>query len=193
MDRRDGNIVRCGWCGDDPLYVEYHDHEWGVPVHDDLKLFEFLVLESAQAGLNWLTILKKREGYRRAFKNFVPEKVARMTTSDKAKLLVNPNIIRNRSKIDAAVSNAQAFLAIQEEFGSFANYSWRFVDNHPIINTRKTLKDIPAVTRESVAFSADLKERGFKFIGPTIMYAHMQAVGMVNDHLVDCFRYNDLV
>lgn len=183
------NIKRCGWCAGDPVYVKYHDTEWGVPVHDDKKLFEFLILEGAQAGLSWLTILKRRGGYRRLFANFNAEKVASFSAKDIRKLLADPAIIRNKLKVEAAVTNARAFLKIQEEFGSFDKYSWQFVDGKRINNRCKTLKDIPATSSESDAFSGDLKQRGFKFVGSTIIYAHMQAVGMVNDHLTSCFRY----
>lgn len=184
---------RCGWVsGNDPLMLQYHDLEWGVPVHDDRKHFEFLVLEAAQAGLSWSIVLRKREGYRRAFSEFDPEKVARYTERRIQKLALDPAIIRNRVKIQAAVSNARAFLAIQKEFGSFDNYCWRFVDGRPVLNQWKTMQDIPATSRESDAFSKDLKQRGFSFVGSTIVYAHMQAVGMVNDHLVDCFRYRQV-
>lgn len=181
---------RCEWVNEaDPLMVEYHDREWGAPVHDDRKHFEFLVLEAAQAGLSWSTILRKREGYRRAFGNFDPEKVARYTDMHIAKLTEDPSIVRNRMKIEAAVRNARRFLAIQDEFGSFDSYCWRFVDGRPIVNHRQSTKDVPATSPQSDAFSKDLKARGFGFVGSTIIYAHMQAVGMVNDHLVDCFRY----
>jgi DNA-3-methyladenine glycosylase I len=183
---------RCEWCGTDPLYVAYHDEEWGVPVHDDAKLFEFLILEGAQAGLSWLTILRKREGYRKAFAGFDAEKVARFTERRIDKLLENPGIVRNRLKVRSAVRNAQLFLEIQEEFGSFDAYQWRFVDGRPKVNRWKRMRDLPASTAESDAFSRDLKQRGFKFVGSTIMYAHMQAVGMVNDHTVDCFCYRQL-
>jgi DNA-3-methyladenine glycosylase I len=172
--------------------VEYHDREWGVPVHDDRKHFEFLVLEAAQAGLSWSIVLKKRPGYRRAFSEFDPEKVARYTENRIQKLTLNPAIIRNRMKIEAAVRNAQAFLAIQEEMGSFDAYCWRFVEGEPKLNRRKAMREIPATSSESDAFSKDLKNRGFRFVGSTIVYAHMQAVGMVNDHLVDCFRYREI-
>lgn len=183
---------RCGWCVRDPLYVRYHDEEWGVPVHDDRKLFEFLVLEGAQAGLSWLTILKRREGYRKAFAKFDAEQVARFTQRDVARLLQDTGIIRNRQKIEAALSNAKAFLQIQEAFGSFDRYSWQFVEGEQIVNRRRKLSDLPATSRESDAFSKDLKQRGFKFVGSTILYAHMQAVGMVNDHLTSCFRYREV-
>ena len=185
-------INRCTWvASDNPLMLEYHDREWGVPVHDDRKHFEFLVLEAAQAGLSWSIVLKKREGYRRAFSEFDPRKVARYTQNRIQKLTADPSIIRNRMKIEAAVRNARAFLAIQDEFGSFDAYCWRFVDGRPRLNRRKAMREIPATSRESDAFSKDLKRRGFSFVGSTIMYAHMQAVGMVNDHLVGCFRYRE--
>ena len=172
--------------------LQYHDQEWGVPVHDDRKHFEFLVLEGAQAGLSWSIVLKKREGYRRAFSQFDPEKVARYTEKRIQNLTLDPAIIRNRMKIEAAVRNARAFLAIQEEFGSFNAYCWRFVDGRPKLNRRKAMREIPATSLESDAFSKDLKGRGFSFVGSTVIYAHMQAVGMVNDHLVDCFRYREI-
>lgn len=184
--------VRCGWCGTDPLYVAYHDTEWGVPVHDDRKLFEFLILEGAQAGLSWITILKKREAYRRAFAGFDAGKVARFGPRQVARLLADAGIVRNRLKIEAAINNARHFLAVQEEFGSFDEYVWRFVDGRPIINRWKTLKQVPASTPESDALSRDLKARGFKFVGSTICYAHMQATGMVNDHLTGCFRHAEM-
>src|SRR3989449_9254356 len=172
--------------------LEYHDREWGVPVHDDRKHFEFLVLEGAQAGLSWSTVLRKREGYRRAFSRFDPEKVARYTAKQVQKLIRDPAIIRNRMKIESAVRNARALLAIQEEFGSFDAYCWRFVDGRPKLNRWKAMREIPATSRESDAFSKDLKRRGFSFVGSTVIYAHMQAVGMVNDHLVGCFRYQQI-
>ena len=181
--------VRCDWCFSDPIYIKYHDEEWGVPIHDDKKLFEFLVLEGAQAGLSWLTILKRRKGYKQAFANFNVDKVAKFTKRDVERLIKFEGIIRNRLKIESTITNAQAFLDIQEEFGSFDNYSWRFVDGKTIINKRRSIKDIPPTSKESDVFSKDLKQRGFKFVGSTIMYAHMQAVGMVNDHLTSCFRY----
>ncbi len=184
---------RCSWVGvDDRLMLQYHDHEWGVPVHDDRKHFEFLVLEGAQAGLSWTIVLKKREGYRRAFDGFDPEKVARFSARRIEKLVLDSGIIRNRMKIESAVRNARAFLKIQEECGSFDSYGWRFVDGRPKLNRWKTTRQIPATSPESDAFSKDLKHRGFSFVGPTVVYAHMQAVGMVNDHLVDCFRYREL-
>ena len=184
---------RCGWVGEsNPLLLEYHDREWGVPVHDDRKHFEFLVLEGAQAGLSWSVVLNKREGYRRAFSEFDPNKVARYTDKRVQKLLIDPGIIRNRQKIEAAVRNARAFLAVQEEFDSFDAYAWRFVGGQPKVNRWKVMKQIPATSTESDAFSKDLKQRGFSFVGSTVIYAHMQAVGMVNDHLVDCFRYREV-
>ena len=177
---------------DNPLMVQYHDHEWGVPVHDDRKHFEFLVLEAAQAGLSWSIVLKKREGYRRAFSEFDPEKVARYTEKRIQKLTLDPAIIRNRMKIEAAVRNAQALLSIQQEFGSFDAYCWPFVEGRPKHNRWKVMRQIPATSPESDAFSKDLKRRGFSFVGSTVVYAHMQAVGMVNDHLLDCFRYREV-
>ena len=187
------NIMnRCQWAGDDPIYIEYHDKEWGVPVHDDKKLFEFIILEGAQAGLSWLTILKRRENYRKAFADFDPEKVARFNEKKINELLTDSGIIRNKLKIRSAVTNAQAFLKIQEEFGSFDSYSWQFVGGTCKVNKLKTIKEIPATSEESDALSKDLKKRGFKFVGSTIIYAHMQAVGMVNDHTTDCFRYREL-
>ncbi|MCP4677547.1 MAG: DNA-3-methyladenine glycosylase I [Deltaproteobacteria bacterium] len=185
-------IKRCSWCGDDPLYTEYHDTEWGVPVHDDRMQFEFLVLEGAQAGLSWLTILRRRENYRKAFANFDPVKVARFNQRKIASLLKNEGIIRNKAKIRAAVTNAQAFLEIQEAFGTFDTYIWSFVDGKPKQNKWKRLDQIPTQTKASEKLSKDLKARGFKFVGPVIIYAHMQAAGMVNDHLVDCFRYKEI-
>jgi DNA-3-methyladenine glycosylase I len=181
---------RCSWVNvDNALLLEYHDREWGVPNHDDRKHFEFLVLEAAQAGLNWSIVLNKREGYRKAFSQFDPEKVARYTKAKIDKLVADPAIIRNRLKIESAVKNARALLAVREEFGSFDKYSWQFVNGKPRQNRWKSQRQIPATTPESDAFSRDLKQRGFSFVGPTVIYAHMQAVGMVNDHLVDCFRY----
>ncbi len=180
---------RCAWAGSDPVYVDYHDREWGVPLHDDRALFEMLVLEGAQAGLSWITILRRREQYRRAFAGFEPRKVARFTPDRIARLLLDPGIIRNRLKVASAVNNAKRFLAIQKEFGSFDAYIWRFVDGRPLVNRWKSLKEVPPRTAESDQMSRDLKSRGFTFVGSTICYAHMQATGMVNDHLVDCFRY----
>ncbi|HSN54721.1 MAG TPA: DNA-3-methyladenine glycosylase I [Candidatus Sulfomarinibacteraceae bacterium] len=184
--------VRCGWCGDDPLYVAYHDLEWGVPVRDDRTLFEFLVLEGAQAGLSWSTILRKREGYRRLYDGFDPERVARYDDAKVAELLADPAIVRNRAKVAASITNARTFLRVQAEHGSFAAYIWRFVDGVPIQNAWTTLAELPAVTPLAETISKDLKQRGFKFVGPTIVYAHMQATGMVNDHLVSCFRYPEV-
>jgi len=181
-------MKRCHWVGSDPLYLEYHDSEWGVPLHDDRKLFEFLVLEAAQAGLSWITILRKRESYRAAFADFDAEAVARFNRRSVERLLRDPGIVRNRQKVEAAVGNARAFLAVQEEFGSFDRYVWRFVDGRPIQGRWKTTRDVPAKTRESEVMSKDLIQRGFRFVGPTICYAHMQATGMVNDHQLDCFR-----
>ena len=181
--------TRCPWGDTHPLYIAYHDTEWGVPQHDDTRLFEMLLLEGAQAGLSWLTILKKREGYRRAFSQFDPRKIARYDARKIARLLANDQIIRNRLKVNAAVTNARAFLAVQEAFGSFDRYIWQFVDGQPLRNAWTTLSHVPARTKESDALSADLKRRGFTFVGSTICYAHMQATGMVNDHLVGCFRY----
>lgn len=188
MDRK-----RCGWADvDDPLMLDYHDREWGVAVHDDRTLFEFLVLEGAQAGLSWSTVLKKREGYRRAFSGFDPEKVARYSPQRIEKLMFEPAIIRNRLKIGAAIGNARAFLKVRDEFGRFDVYSWRFVNGRPRHNNRKSMRAVPARSAESDALSKDLKRRGFRFVGPTIVYAFMQATGMVNDHLVGCFRYREI-
>jgi len=184
---------RCGWVNvSDALMIDYHDREWGVPVHDDRRHFEFLVLEAAQAGLSWAIVLKKREGYRRAFSEFDPQKVARYTDKRIDKLTLDPSIIRNRMKIESAVRNARQFRAVQDEFGSFDSYCWRFVDGRPRVNRWNSMKDIPATSAESDAFSKDLKKRGFSFVGSTVIYAHMQAVGMVNDHLVNCFRYREV-
>ena len=185
-------MKRCDWANGSDLLQSYHDHEWGVEVHDDRTLFEFLVLEGAQAGLSWSTILRKREAYRKAFDHFDARKVARYSEKTVARLLANPEIIRNRLKINAAVTNAGAFLQVQKEFGSFDRYIWQFVDGRPIRNAWKQMTDVPASTPESIAMSKDLQKRGFKFVGPTICYAFMQAVGMVNDHVVDCFRYKEL-
>jgi DNA-3-methyladenine glycosylase I len=180
--------VRCAWSGSDPIYIGYHDREWGVPVYDDRTLFEFLVLEGAQAGLSWITILRKRDAYRKAFAGFDPEKVARFNAKKVAVLMQDAGIVRNRLKIESAVKNARAFLAVQEELGSFSEYQWGFVDGQPIQNRHASVKQVPARTPISDAFSKDLKKRGFNFVGSTIVYAHMQAVGMVNDHTNDCFR-----
>jgi DNA-3-methyladenine glycosylase I len=185
---------RCAWVGaGDPLLVEYHDHEWGVPVHSERKHFEVLVLSGAQAGLNWSLVLKKREGYRRAFDNFDPQKVGRYSESRILRLLSDPDIIRNRMKIEAAVRNARAFLKVQKEFGKFDAYCWQFVGGRPRLNRWKSTRQIPATTPQSEALSKDLKRRGFSFVGQTVAYAYMQAVGMVNDHLVDCFRYREVL
>ncbi len=187
------DMRRCGWASpDDPLYRSYHDEEWGVPLHDDRKLFEYLVLEGAQAGLSWGTILRKRDNFRRAFDRFEPKKVARYGDAKVRSLLSDAGIIRNELKIRSAIQNARAFLAVQEEFGSFDSYTWEFVGNKPIVNRRRSLKELPASTAQSKAMSEALVKRGFKFVGPTICYAHMQATGMVNDHLVYCFRYGEL-
>ena len=180
---------RCDWCLGDPLYLAYHDEEWGVPVHDDGLLFEFLVLEGAQAGLSWITILRRREEYRRAFDGFDAAKVARYTERDVKRLLQDPGIIRNRLKVESAVKNARAFLQAQEKHGSFSAFIWQFVDHRPRQNRYRSITEIPAVTKESEAMSKGLKKAGFSFVGPTICYAHMQATGMVNDHLVSCHRH----
>ena len=185
-------MERCSWCGTDPEYVRYHDTEWGVPVHDDRKHFEFLILEGAQAGLSWLTVLRRRQGYAQAFANFDPHVVAAMGDTDLARLLQNASIIRNRAKIRSAMTNAAAFIRVQERHGSFDAYVWEFVGGRPIQNGWKSESDIPASTDLSVALSRDLKSRGFSFVGPTIIYAHMQATGLVNDHVVGCFRYAQL-
>ncbi len=182
-------MLRCGWAGDDPLMISYHDEEWGVPVRDDRKLFELLVLGGAQAGLSWRTVLGKREGYRRAFRGFDPDRVARYGGRDVARLLSDPGIVRNRAKVASAVENARLVIAVRAEFGSFGDYLWGFVGNRPIVNRFRTTSELPARSREADAMSRDLSRRGFRFVGPTICYAFMQAVGMVNDHLVDCFRH----
>ena len=186
------NPTRCPWAGSDPLYLAYHDEEWGVPVHDDLRHFEFLVLEGAQAGLAWITILRKREGYRKTFAGFDPAKVARFTPARVDKLLENPGIVRNRRKIESAISNASAFLAVQKEFGSFDAYIWSLAGGSPRRNRWTDPAQIPAVTPEAEAMSRDLRKRGFSFVGPTICYAYMQAAGFVNDHLTSCFRHREL-
>jgi DNA-3-methyladenine glycosylase I len=183
---------RCAWCGVEPYYVDYHDTEWGVPLHDERALFEFLILEGAQAGLSWSTILKKREGYRRAFDEFDVERIARYDDADVARLLADAGIVRNRLKVAATIVNAQATLAIREQFGGLDAYFWRFVDGQPIQNAWRELAEVPASTPLSDRISRDLKQRGFKFVGSTIIYAHMQATGMVNDHLIDCFRHREL-
>lgn len=189
MQRR---VKRCPWASDDPLMIAYHDREWGVPLHDDGKLFEFLVLEGAQAGLSWSTVLRKRENFRRAFHGFDPAVVAKYTEKDVQRLLGNEGIIRNRSKIEAAITNARMVLAIQNEFGSLHAYIWQFTGNKPLQHRYASLATIPSTTAESDAMSRDLKKRGFKFVGATMCYAFMQAVGMVNDHLISCFRYREL-
>lgn len=181
--------TRCAWCLNDPIYITYHDEEWGVPVYDDRKIFEFLILEGAQAGLSWLTILKRREGYRKAFANFDPKKVAKFDEKKIQELMLDAGIIRNQLKIRAAVTNAQKFLEVQKEFGTFAKYSWDFVGGKPLVSKLKSVKEIQPTSKESDAWSKDMKKRGFKFVGSTILYAHMQATGMVNDHTIDCFRY----
>ncbi|MDO8580411.1 MAG: DNA-3-methyladenine glycosylase I [Candidatus Omnitrophota bacterium] len=187
------NKQRCPWpTVSDELYVAYHDTEWGVPVYDDRKIFEFLVLESAQAGLSWRTVLYKRENYRKAFAGFDPKKVAKFTQKNVKKLLLNAGIIRNRLKIESTINNAHRFLEIQKEFGTFAKYIWGFVGGKPIKNRWKGIKDLPVMTPQAEALAKDLKKRGFKFLGPTVIYAHMQATGMVNDHTVDCFRYHEV-
>jgi DNA-3-methyladenine glycosylase I len=186
----DDGKPRCGWVrGGNALYYRYHDEEWGVPVHDDRRHFEFLVLEGAQAGLSWSTVLNKREGYRRLFAGFDPRRLVRFNARDVRRLLRDPAIIRNRLKVEAAIANAAAFLAVQKEFGSFDAYVWRFVGGKPLQNERRSMSEVPATTPESDALSKDLKQRGFRFVGSTVMYAHMQAVGLVNDHSVDCFRH----
>jgi DNA-3-methyladenine glycosylase I len=186
------DITRCAWCGADPLYCAYHDEEWGVPVHDERTLFEFLTLEGAQAGLSWLTILKKREGYRRAFDNFDVERIAAYTDADVLRLMADAGIVRNRLKIESTLGNARATLRVRDEFGGLDAYFWRFVEGRPIVNAWRSLAEVPARTPLSDAISKDMKKRGFKFVGSTIVYAHMQATGMVNDHTVDCFRYRPL-
>jgi DNA-3-methyladenine glycosylase I len=183
---------RCGWCGSDPLYLAYHDNEWGVPVHDEQRLFEFLVLEGAQAGLSWLTILKKRENYRKAFQSFECERIARYSEGDIVRLITDPGIVRNRLKIESTIKNAQGVLDIQEEFGSLDTFIWRYVEGKPIQNAWKCLEEVPAQTKRSDLMSKDLKKRGFNFVGSTICYSFMQAVGMVNDHTTDCFRHREI-
>jgi len=185
-------LVRCGWPAKDPLYIRYHDREWGVPAHAERRLFEFLVLEGAQAGLSWITILRKRPAYRAAFAGFDPAAVARFGARDVRRLLADPGIVRNRMKIDAAIANARAVLAVRQEHGSFDRFIWSFTDHRPIVNRWARLGDVPAETDASRAMSAALRKRGFRFVGPTICYAFMQAVGMVNDHVVDCFRHREL-
>ncbi len=186
-------VIRCKWAEYNDLMRKYHDEEWGVPVHDDLLHFEFLILEGAQAGLSWSTILNKRENFRKAFDSFDYNKIANYTEREVEELLTNKGIIRNRLKIEATIANAKAFLRVQKEFGSFDKYIWQFVDGKPIINKFKNLEDLPPKTIVSEQMSKDLKKRGFKFVGPTIIYAHMQAIGMVNDHVLDCFRYKEII
>lgn len=185
-------MERCPWCGSDPLYIEYHDKEWGTPVHDERKHFEFLLLETQQAGLSWLTILKKREAYREVFHNFEPEKVACLSEADIERMLANPKIVRNRRKLAAAINNAQHFLEIQKKYGSFDTWIWNFVDGQPINHGRKSLADVPVTTELSDTISTELKRMGFGFVGSTTIYAHLQAIGMVNDHLISCFRWKEL-
>mgnify|MGYP006291991503 FL=1 len=187
-----GGLTRCGWCGEDPLYVAYHDTEWGVPLRGDRELFEFLVLEGAQAGLSWLTILRRRDGYRRAFEGFDPERVAGYDDDDLRRLLADEGIIRNRQKVASAITNARAFLEVQQREGSFADWIWSFVDGAQIQNEWRTLDEVPATTALSERISRELKSRGFSFVGPTIVYAHMQATGMVNDHVTGCFRWAEV-
>lgn len=186
------NKQRCSWCGNNPLYVKYHDEEWGVPVYDDAKLFEFLILETFQAGLSWITVLKKRENFRKAFDNFDYKKIAVYDETKFNSLIQDAGIIRNKLKIKATINNAIVFMEVQQEFGSFSNYIWKFTNQKPIKNKWKNLKSIPATTDLSDVVSKDLKKRGFKFVGSTVIYAHMQATGMVNDHVTDCFRYNEV-
>jgi DNA-3-methyladenine glycosylase I len=191
---KDKQPSRCPWVDlNKPEYIDYHDREWGVPVHDDKLLFEFLTLEAAQAGLSWYTVLKKRENYRKAFNQFDPKKMAKYDEKRVERLLGNPGIIRNRKKIMAAINNAKRFLEVKEAFGSFDAYMWRFVGGRPVVNKIKMLSDYPTTTSESEAMSKDLRQRGFKFVGPTICYAHMQATGMVNDHTLDCYRRHEII
>lgn len=186
-------MKRCSWCGQDELYCRYHDEEWGVPVYDDRKHFEFMVLESAQAGLSWLTILRKREAYRTAYAGFDPQLVADYGEAQIKELLENPGIVRNERKIRASLNNARRFLEVQEAFGSFSDYLWAFVGHRPVVNAWQQEREIPAQTALSVAISKDLKQRGFQFLGPIIIYSHLQATGLVNDHVVDCFRYQEII
>ncbi|MDA9909079.1 DNA-3-methyladenine glycosylase I [Gammaproteobacteria bacterium] len=186
------SLSRCAWAGDDPLYQKYHDKEWGVPLHSDKKLFEFLILEGMQAGLSWITILKKRQAFREAFDGFDFNKVAKYPDSKIEQLLDNPGIIRNKLKVNAAVTNAQAFIRIRKEFGTFNKYIWQFVDHQPLQNSWKNLQEMPAKTPLAETITRDLKKRGFSFVGPTIVYSHMQATGMVNDHTRDCFRHQEI-
>ncbi len=190
---KNSKITRCSWCGTDPLYIAYHDTEWGVPVYDDDKLFEFLTLETFQAGLSWITVLRKRENFRKAFDNFDYKKIALYDDKKYQSLLLNAGIIRNKLKIKATIGNAKAFMTVQKEFGSFSQYIWQFTDGKPIVNAFKSLSELPAKTALSDVLSKDLKKRGFKFVGSTVIYAHMQATGMVNDHVTSCFRYKELL
>ncbi|TSC52148.1 MAG: DNA-3-methyladenine glycosylase I [Parcubacteria group bacterium LiPW_41] len=193
MIKKEKRKNRCAWVPEgNELYIHYHDTEWGVPIFDDKKMFEFLVLESAQAGLSWITVLRKREAYRKAFAGFNPVRVAKFTDNDVERLLQNEGIIRNRLKIVAAIENAKQFLKIQKEFGTFCDYMWSFVDNVPMNAKRKSIKEIPTLNKQAETLASDMKKRGFRFFGPTICYAHMQAVGMVNDHTIDCFRYKEV-
>jgi DNA-3-methyladenine glycosylase I len=185
-------MKRCSWCQNDELYIKYHDEEWGVPVHNDKKHFEFLILEGVQAGLNWLMVLKKRENYRKAFDNFDPLKIAQYNQRKVSELMNNPGIIRNKRKIEASIVNANNFIRIQEEFGSFDEYIWNFVDYKPIVNYWREISEIPSKTKLSDKISKDLKSRGFKFVGSTIIYSHLQAIGIINDHVMDCFRFTQL-
>ena len=193
MARGERTMKRCSWCGQDELYCRYHDEEWGVPVYDDRKHFEFMVLESAQAGLSWLTILRKREAYRTAYAGFDPQVVADYGEAQIKELLENPGIVRNERKIRASLNNARRFLEVQEAFGSFSDYLWAFVGHRPVVNAWQQEREIPAQTALSVAISKDLKQRGFQFLGPIIIYSHLQATGLVNDHVVDCFRYQEII
>jgi len=188
MEPATADPIRCQWCGSDPLYIAYHDQEWGIPAHDDHHLFEMLILEGAQAGLSWITVLRKREAYRQAFADFDPRAVADFGPGRLQAILQNPGVVRNRLKVASAVSNARAFLAVQDQFASFDAYLWRFTEGRPVVNHWRSLSEIPAVTPQALALSKDLKRRGFKFVGPTIMYAFMQAVGMVDDHVLDCWK-----
>lgn len=185
-------MKRCSWCGEDELYIKYHDKEWGVPVFDDRKQFEFMVLESAQAGLSWITILRKREAYRKAYENFDPVKVAEFDENKIGELLKYDGIIRNRRKIESSINNAKKFIEVQREFGSFSEYLWRFVDYKPIVNKWKSEAEVPTKTELSERISLDLRKRGFKFLGPIIVYSHLQATGLINDHIADCFRYDEI-
>ena len=190
---RNAKMKRCPWCENNELYVKYHDEEWGVPVHDDKKHFEFLILEGVQAGLSWLTILRKRENYRKVYDDFDPAKIAKYDDEKIVRLMNNSGIIRNQRKIEASVNNAQRFIEIQEEFGSFDRYIWSFVNYKPVVNSWKHISEIPSKTELTDRISRNLKKRGFKFVGSTIIYAHLQAIGIINDHIVSCFRYNELI